>query len=138
MILCISLGSCSNTTDNGSRVAYLPFYGDASFTPQWINPGSSELDNFHSIPDFNLINQKGNAITAATFENKIYVTDFFFTACPGICPKMTKHMGMLHDEFKNDDQVMLLSHSVTPERDSVSVLNQYAEDHAISSEKWHF
>ena len=129
--------ACNSKTSNGSRVEMLPFYGDASFTPQWIAADSPDLNDFHQIPDFNLLNQEGSAITASTFENKIYVTDFFFTACPGICPKMTKHMGILHDEFLKDDDVMLLSHSVTPERDSVPVLKEYADERAIDSNKWH-
>ncbi|MEL6813164.1 MAG: SCO family protein, partial [Bacteroidota bacterium] len=72
-----------------------------------------------------------------TFENKIYVTDFFFTLCPGICPKMTANMSILQEEFKNDSHVLLLSHSVTPERDSISVLKEYALEHGVMSHTWH-
>ena len=72
-----------------------------------------------------------------TFENKIYVTDFFFTRCPGICPRMTKNLGILQDKFENDDEVLLLSHSITPTQDSVPILKQYAEDHDVISGKWH-
>ncbi|WP_424004401.1 SCO family protein [Maribacter sp. IgM3_T14_3] len=56
----------------------------------------------------------------------MYVADFFFTSCPGICPKMTANMNILQKEFLKDDDVLLLSHSVTPSRDSVSILKRYA------------
>jgi len=133
----IALMACNEVAQEGSRVKALPFYEDASFTPQWIDTESPVLKDFHRIPDFDLLNQDGLATTAETFKNKIYVTDFFFTACPGICPNMTKNMGILHDEFLKDEEVMLLSHSVTPDRDSVSVLKAYADERAIDSNKWH-
>ena len=120
-----------------SRVESLPFYNDAFFTPQWIKPKSEELEDFHKIPDFELINQLGDTITNDTFENKIYITDFFFTACSGICPKMTRNMTKLQEAFKDDDQVMLLSHSVTPKFDNVNVLKEYAKNKKIDSSKWH-
>jgi len=120
-----------------SRVASLPYYQEASFTPYWFEKGTSAQKTFHQIPAFSLTNQDGETITEETFKNKIYVTDFFFTTCPGICPKMTANMDILQQEFKNDDEVLLLSHSVTPETDSVPVLKRYAETKGIDSKKWH-
>lgn len=60
-----------------SRTEYLPYYNEKSFTPNWIVPGSQEEKDFHTIPDFALTNQLGETITQKTFDNKIYVTDFF-------------------------------------------------------------
>ncbi|MBU3009956.1 SCO family protein [Polaribacter vadi] len=120
-----------------SRVEYLPYYEDESFTPKWITPNSIEEKSFHKIPGFKLINQLGDTITEETFENKIYVTDFFFASCPGICPKMTKNMFKIQEEFKSDSIVLLLSHSVTPSIDSVSVLKNYAKSNGIIDNKWH-
>ncbi len=120
-----------------SRVAYLPFYSDETFTPHWIKPNTKEEQSFHKIPDFNLVNQLGDTITSKTFDKKIYVTDFFFTSCPGICLKMTANMLKVQEEFKNDDEIVLLSHSVTPSIDSVVVLKNYAEKHGIIDNKWH-
>lgn len=119
------------------RVAHLPYFKDESFTPYWITPGSEEEMNFHKIPDYSFINQLGETITPATFQNKIYITDFFFTSCPGICPKMTGNMLKLQEEFKNDANVLLLSHSVTPTKDSVPVLKAYADRNGVVSGKWH-
>ncbi|MFS4492176.1 SCO family protein [Maribacter sp. 2308TA10-17] len=120
-----------------SRVEHLPYYGDASFTPNWLTPNSEAEKQFHKIPDFELVNQLGDTITQKTFENKIYITDFFFTSCPGICLKMTGNMLKLQEEFKNDDEILFLSHSVTPSIDSVSVLKNYADKNAIIANKWH-
>lgn len=118
-----------------SRVDELPYYNEESFTPKWISAKSDALKSFHKIPDFDLVNQNGEKVTLKTFENKIYVTDFFFTTCPGICPMMTKNMGLVQEAFKNDDTVLLLSHSVTPTKDSVPQLKQYAIDKNIG-ENW--
>ncbi|WP_281847145.1 SCO family protein [Olleya namhaensis] len=120
-----------------SRVEYLPYYNDDSFTPHWLTPNTEEEKAFHKIPDFSLQNQLGETVTQNTFENKIYITDFFFTTCPGICPKMTGNMAKIQEEFKNDQDVLLLSHSVMPSTDSVSVLNAYAINNKVIANKWH-
>lgn len=120
-----------------SRVEHLPYYDDASFTPHWLTPNSEEEKQFHKIPDFKLVNQLGDTLTQKTFDDKLYITDFFFTSCPGICLKMTGNMSKLQEEFKEDADILLLSHSVTPSIDSVSVLKTYAEKNAIMDNKWH-
>ena len=136
-IALITILSCKENNQKGSRVNHLPFYNEANFTPHWINPKDESLDNFHKISPFKLFNQEGKIITEKTFQGKIYVCDFFFTICPGICPKMTTNMMELQDEFLNDKDVLLLSHSVTPKMDSVPVLKKYAQEKGILSKKWH-
>ncbi len=133
----LMITACSSSEKHQSRVENLPYYGDASFTPHWLEGDKEGLRHFHQISPFTLINQEGDTISEKTFEDKIYVTDFFFATCPGICPKMTANMSILQQAFLKDDDVLLLSHSVTPERDSVSVLKNYAEAKGINSEKWH-
>lgn len=125
-----------NTVENESRVAALPFFWEPSFTPNWIAPNSKKLKGFHKISDFNLTNQYGEEVTQKTFQDKIYIADFFFTTCPGICPMMTESMLQLQEEFKNDEDVLLLSHSVTPTIDSVEKLKRYAEEKGVGN-KWH-
>ncbi|MGB6151729.1 MAG: SCO family protein [Pricia sp.] len=120
-----------------SRVENLPYYDEESFTPHWLIPGSEKERDFHKIPDFQLVDQSGDTITQKTFEGKIYITDFFYTSCPGICLKMTGNMSKIQDEFKDDSEIALLSHSVTPSIDSVSVLKDYAGDHGVIDNKWH-
>ncbi len=126
-----------NRVEETSRVEYLPYYKDASFTPNWLTPNSKEERQFHKIPDFELVNQLGDTVTQKTFDNKLYITDFFFTSCPGICLKMTGNMSKIQEEFKDDSDILLLSHSVTPSIDSVSVLKTYAEKNSIIDNKWH-
>ena len=137
-ISCLLLISCSQKTEDklGSRVASLPYYQEASFTPYWFEKGTTAQKTFHQIPAFRFTNQEGKTITEATFKDKIYITDFFFTTCPGICPKMTANMDILQQEFKDDDEVLLLSHSVTPVMDSVPVLKEYALRKGVIDGKW--
>lgn len=127
----------NSVVEETSRVEYLPYYNDETFSPHWITPDTPEEKEFHSIPDFKLVNQLGDTVTQKTFGDKIYVTDFFFTSCPGICLKMTGNMLKIQEAFKDDPDVLLLSHSVTPTIDSVSVLKDYALDHGVIDNKWH-
>ncbi|MDO6603858.1 SCO family protein [Arenibacter palladensis] len=120
-----------------SRVEYLPYYSDESFTPYWLTPNSTEEKSFHKIQDFNLVNQLGDTVSQKTFDDKIYIADFFFTTCPGICLKMTGNMVKVQEAFKDDPEVLLLSHSVTPSIDSVPVLKNYAEKNGVLDNKWH-
>ncbi|MFT6811018.1 MAG: protein SCO1/2 [Saprospiraceae bacterium] len=138
-LLSISFFSCENgtPTELGSRVEHLPYYDEATFTPHWFENDSDSLTSFHRIPEFDLVNQNGDAVSETTFDKHIYVTDFFFTTCPGICPKMTANMSILQEEFLTDNEVLLLSHSVTPTRDTVEQLKRYAENKGVNSEKWH-
>ena len=107
----------------------LPYFDSYDFSPKW-----NSVD--HKIPKFQLINQNGDTITNDDYTGKIYIADFFFTTCPGICPKLTKHMKILDDLYSNNDQIKFLSHTVMPWYDSVSVLNEYGKRYDIDSEKW--
>ena len=92
---------------------------------------------FHTIPPFAFLDQDSALITEADFEGKVYITDFFFTSCPSICPKMKSQMIRIHDEFLDDDRLVLLSHTIDPENDSVAVLKAYADALNIKTSKWH-
>ncbi|MEM8891064.1 MAG: SCO family protein [Bacteroidota bacterium] len=132
----LSLYSCLEVVQAESRTAFLPYYEDASFTPKWLYPGMEAIQQLHQIPAFSLTNQEGEAFTEGDLSGKIYVADFFFTTCPGICPKMTANMSVLQEAFLDDPEIMLVSHSVTPELDSVEVLQRYAEEKGVISGKW--
>ena len=129
--------SCSTDREQTSRVHTLPYYEEATFTPRWLSTDSKELKDFHQIPAFQLLNQNGDTITEQTFKDKIYVVDFFFTTCPGICPKMTASMGDLQAKIKDLEKVVLMSHSVMPRYDSVEVLKEYALENGVQDDKWH-
>ena len=115
---------------------HLPYYNSADFSPQWLT--EREAEKIHVIPDFRFTNQDGKTITRRDFDNKITAVDFFFTSCPGICKKLTSGMNEVQSVFRDDKNVILLSHSVTPERDSVPVLKAYATEHGALSGKWQF
>ncbi|AUX18792.1 SCO family protein [Flavobacterium columnare] len=98
--------------------------------------GKSDLFTVGSAPKFSFTNQDGKTVTQKDYEGKIYVADFFFTSCQTICPLMTNNMSWLQDKIKNNPKVMLLSHSVTPDIDSVPVLKKYALEKGAISGKW--
>lgn len=129
LLLLMLIFSCQNK----EHIRKLPYYDTSDFTPVWDLPTDKA---FHSIRAFNLVDQKGNAFTEKNIENKICVVDFFFTSCPGICPKMTNSMSDLQKEFINDDSILLLSHTVTPEQDNVTVLAKYAAKKNVQYSKW--
>jgi protein SCO1/2 len=93
---------------------------------------------YHSIPDFSFVNQDSQTVTNANFAGKAYVVDFFFISCPTICPKMTKQMLRVHDQFAGDDRLLFLSHSIDTKYDTIPRLKSYAENLGVSSVRWHF
>ncbi|MGJ8693903.1 MAG: SCO family protein [Thalassotalea sp.] len=116
---------------------YLPYYTSAEFSPKWLTPLSAELNNLHKISDFKFINQSGDYVTQATFTDSIYVASFFFTACPGICPKMRSQLSKVQEQFSNNKHIKIISHSIQPKNDTVQVLKNYAQENGVDSSQWH-
>ena len=114
----------------------LPIYQPNMVKFQLVDSTVQHIKRFHKIADYKLINQNNKIITNKIYDGKIYIADFFFTTCPGICPIMTDNMIKLQEKFINDDQVLLLSHTVTPEIDSVSVLKKYSMEKGVVDSKW--
>jgi protein SCO1/2 len=114
----------------------LKVYQPADFNAEVVDTTLQHVKKYHKIADFNLTNQNGVTITQDTYKDKIYVADFFFTTCQTICPIMTDNMGYIQEQLKNDSNVMLLSHSVTPEIDSVAQLKRYALEKGVDDQKW--
>ena len=114
----------------------LPIYNPSDFNPKYVDKSVRDITQNHTVKDFNLINQNGNVITSKDYENKIYVVDFFFTRCPSICPIMTDNMKLVQDEYIDDNNIMLLSLSVTPYIDNVEVLKNYAIEKGVNDLKW--
>lgn len=114
----------------------LPYYNSEDFAPRWLEPNDPALKTFHTIPAFRFTNQNGKSVSEANYKNKIYVASFFFTTCPGICPRLTAKLALVQKAFLGDKQVRILSHSVMPDVDTVSVLKQYAKTHKINSDTW--
>lgn len=93
---------------------------------------------YKTIPDFEFIDQDSNEISQKTFQNKIYIADFFFTTCPTICPIMKTQLFRVYEKFKGNNQVAFLSHTIDPKHDTVAVLKNYANGLGVSSNQWHF
>lgn len=90
----------------------------------------------HTIADFTLVNQDGEAMGTRDWQGRIVVVDFFFTHCPTICPEMTMSLKKIRSEFEDDHDVLIQSISIDPERDSVGRLRQYAADYNINHRDW--
>jgi len=114
----------------------LPVYQPNMVTSQLVDTTVQYIRNHHKIGKFKLIDQKGDTITQQHLKDKIYVADFFFTTCQSICIDMAKSMQTLQKEFSNDDEIMLVSHSVTPNIDDVEQLQKYADQKNVDRDKW--
>jgi protein SCO1/2 len=110
---------------------YLPYLGPKNY---------SDIKDtvYHSIPDFNFIDQDGKTISQADLKGKFYVTEYFFTTCKSICPIMNTNLIKVYKEFKDTEEFLILSHTVDPETDSVSVLKEYATQHGVNDDRWKF
>jgi len=121
----------SNTTEP------LPYYNSPDFSPIWVNSTDARPDSLHRLAAFSFRNQNNKLVSEQTVKGKIHVADFFFTRCPGLCPRLTQSMSEIQAAFRTDPGVLLVSYSVTPERDSVPQLRQYATQHQVIDGKWH-
>lgn len=114
----------------------LPIYNPADVNPELVDSTVQYIQKYHTISDFSFTNQNGKTITQKDYEGKIYVADFFFTTCGSICPIMTTNMLDIQKAFATNSKVMMLSHTVFPETDSVPVLKAYAQKKGVNEVKW--
>ena len=127
---------------NNPSILNMQIFDDNSSHKYSVVAGSLTANHNLNIPsltdsDTLVLNNNSATITNKTFEDKIYIADFFFTSCPGICPKLTKNMNSLQKAYLANDDILLLSHTVMPWKDSIPVLKQYAKTHHINNKKWH-
>lgn len=108
----------------------LPILGERD-----ISPAGDTV--YRTVPDFSFVDQDSQIVTNATFAGKVYVVDFFFIHCPTICPKVKKNGLRLYEKYKNDDRVVLLSHSIDTRNDTVPALRRHAQKLGIESPRWH-
>lgn len=112
----------------------LAIYQPSMVNPELVDSTLQYIKKYHTIANFSLTNQNGKTITQEDYKGKIYIADFFFTTCPTICPIMTMNMASIQDKIGDD--VLLLSHSVTPTIDSVAQLKKYALEKGVDDTKW--
>ena len=115
----------------------LPIYQPSELNPALVDASAMSTED-HRVLDFELVNHLGDTVTLADVQGQILVVDFFFSRCATICPLMTKNLQRIHDRLEPTMPVRILSHSVTPQADSVSVLHRYAEKHGANPDLWWF
>jgi len=120
-----------------SKTENLPYYNSADLTPHWYNQAQLDTVLKHDIGHFQFTDQSGALISDESVKGKIYVANFFFTVCPSICPTMTQNLLAVQRAFKNEEDIVLLSHSVMPATDSIAQLKRYAGRWKINSRQWH-
>ncbi len=116
----------------------LPIYSPAMVNPDLVDKSKQSVTKNHTISNFELINQDGEVFSNSNLEGKYYVADFFFTTCPTICPDMSSQLMRVQEEYKEKNNFLIISHTVQPEVDSVSVLKEYAERYEAIPNKWIF
>lgn len=137
-ILLAGIGAMFYITYNQENKRNIPILNPNEVNSVLVDSTLQQKGIGHTITPFELINQDGENVTESLIENKIVIADFFFTTCPSICPKMSNQLKRVHDYFESSDEIMILSHTVWPEVDSVSVLKDYALQYDADSNKWQF
>lgn len=130
-IVVITFFSC-NTQNTETKKLLLPVIGEKKLAGE---DGKDTL--YHTIQPFAFVNQYHDTVSEKTIDNKIFVADFFFATCQSICPKMSSQLVHVQNAFKDDNNVLILSHTVNPSNDSVEVLNGYAQTYGAIKNKWH-
>ena len=131
-ITILSIAACDSANKK------LPILGERDWTTKVVD-GKEVVDTiYNKIPAFSFVNQNGDTITEQIVKDKIYVADFFFTTCPTICPVMKKQMLKVYEKFKDNGDVMILSHTIDPEHDTPAVLNTFAKDLNVTGTQWQF
>ncbi|MEJ7766681.1 MAG: SCO family protein [Chitinophagaceae bacterium] len=111
------------------------FYALTRFIPGFADV---KLPVISYVQPFSFIDQDGRTISEREVNGKVYVAEYFFTTCKGICPKMNTNMKKVYHAFSNEKNFLIMSHTVDPLVDSVGRLKQYADSLKISSSQWHF
>lgn len=126
--------SSYNRNENNRLKVYSPF----DVNPALVDSSLHDKRKDHTISGFSFLNQLGDTITKSNVTGKIFVADYFFTTCGGICPKMTTQLQRVHREFLTDPNFLILSHTVNPKIDTVEVMYKYAERFGADHKKWWF
>lgn len=126
--------ACNTNTEKTE----IPYYNTPDFSPIFVKDTKSLTQVVpHQIANFSFTNQHNKTITQKQIEGKIHIADFFFTSCGSICPKMTNNMKKIDSAFNGDQNIVLLSYSVTPWLDNVKILKDYANRYQIKNPNWH-
>ncbi len=111
------------------------FIGLATVIPGYLQP---KMPPISYVRSFAFTNQDGKTITEKDMQGKVTAVEYFFTTCKGICPRLNNNMRTIYDEFKNENDFLILSHTCDPEVDSVQRLKQFADSMKVSTIRWQF
>lgn len=120
-----------------SRVERLPYFEDPSFLPHWLSAAEVETQNFHKVADYELQDQRGLKFTQEMTNGKVYVANFFFSTCPGICTDLMRSIEVIQEIVACNDDVLILSHTATPSNDTSEILAKYGKEKGIDPQKWY-
>jgi protein SCO1 len=119
---------------------FLLLFGAFVFVLKQLNPAYFEkkMPVLSYVKPFSFSSQNGSIVTEREMAGKVYVAEFFFTTCKGICPKMNTNMKTIYDLYKNEKGFAILSHTVDPETDSVARMKNYADSLGVNNGNWWF
>lgn len=133
--LCFFLISCEEEVPE--RV--LPIVGDRDVEYKMVDGVEVADTIYHHVPEFEYLNHDSVMVYSKDLKDRVWITDFFFTKCPTICPPMTSQMKRLSDNISDlSDKVYFLSFSIDPERDTPNQLREYRKKYEINAKNWHF
>ena len=109
-------------------------------TLSFIIPGFAKpkFPPIGTVQPFHFVNQDNKVITEKDLNGKIAVVNFFFTTCKSICPRMNNNLKSVYEQFKNEKDFIILSHTCDPERDSVARLKHYSDSLNVNTDRWMF
>ncbi|RED99430.1 SCO family protein [Marinoscillum furvescens] len=134
LLLLIAMGACDQVKSDYE----LPILGRKEYVDKVVDGKTVKDTIYHTIAEFEFVNQDSSIVNNTTFANKVYVADFFFTSCPTICPVMKKQMLRVYEKYNDNPNFAILSHSIDPEHDTVALLNDFAQRLGVTSDTWHF
>jgi protein SCO1 len=100
--------------------------------------GKKKLLPISYVRPFSFVNQDGKNFTEKDVAGKVYVAEYFFTTCPGICPTMNRNLKKVYERFINEKDFLILSHTSDPEKDSASRLRFFADTFKVNTSRWIF
>ena len=127
-LLLVSTAACHRAA--AANPSSLPFYDSADFTPRW----TPSVD--HKVADFSLVSQTGNRVTRGDLIGHVHVASFMFTTCPNLCPRVVEQLKRVDETYRHDDEVRLVSYTVTPATDTPARLAAFARERGIDAGRW--
>ncbi len=116
-------------------VLFAVFYGVLMYTTDFAKV---KLPVLNTVQPFSFLKQDSSMVSQQETQGRVYVAEYFFTSCKGICPKMNKNMKAIYEKFKTDSNFLVISHTVNPEVDSLPVMRHYADSMGANSKNWWF